>query len=163
MDHMVSFLTGFEASHLTAHIPVVRIEMVKDRTFHYEGSRLIRCADDAAQIFRTYIGNVDREVFATMTLTTKHSVIALHTVSIGILDASFVHPREVYKPAILGNASAVLVAHNHPSGDPTPSSEDMTVTRRLHEAGKLLGIDFLDHVILGDETSFVSLKAEGCF
>lgn len=134
--------------------------MVKDKTFHYEGSRIIRCAEDAAQMFRTYLGQVDREVLVALTLTTKHSVTAIHTVSVGCLDASIVHPREVYKPAILGNASAVLVAHNHPSGDPSPSVEDIAVTKRLSEAGKLLGIDFLDHLVLGDE-SFVSLKAQG--
>ncbi|EJY57268.1 DNA repair protein RadC [Alicyclobacillus hesperidum URH17-3-68] len=125
----------------------------------YEGSRRIRCAEDAANIFRDYIGNADREMFVVMVLSAKHIVNAINTVSLGILDASIVHPREVFKPAILGNASSVIVGHNHPSGDPEPSPEDVAVTRRLVDAGKILGIDVLDHIVIGDEGRFVSLKA----
>ncbi|WP_029421719.1 JAB domain-containing protein [Alicyclobacillus macrosporangiidus] len=142
-------------------ITVVRVELVKERTLKYEGSRRIRCAEDAANIFRDYIGNADREMFVVMVLSTKHNVNAIHTVSLGILDASIVHPREVFKPAILSNASSVIVGHNHPSGDPEPSPEDEAVTRRLVEAGKILGIDVLDHIVIGDEGRFVSLKARG--
>lgn len=83
-------------------------------------------------------------------LDAKHAVIGVNTVSIGSVTLSIVHPREVFKPVILMNACAVLLAHNHPSGDPTPSQEDHALTRRLKDAGELLGIAVLDHLVLGD-------------
>ena len=88
------------------------------------------------------------EVFCAIYLNTKHCVEAAHIVSKGSLNASIVHPREVFKPAFLHNASAVMVFHNHPSGDPTPSREDINVTKRLKDAGEMLGIDLLDHIIV---------------
>lgn len=93
---------------------------------------------------------LDREHFVVVGLDAKHAVIGINTVSIGSVTLSIVHPREVFKPAILMNASAVLLAHNHPSGDPTPSREDRALTRRLKDAGELVGITVLDHVVLGD-------------
>jgi DNA repair protein RadC len=80
----------------------------------------------------------------------------------GTLDSSLLHPREVFREAIRHSASSIILAHNHPSGDPTPSNEDIQTTKRLHQAGQLLGIDLLDHVILGDGR-WVSLKAQGVF
>ncbi len=88
-----------------------------------------------------------------MLLDRKNQVIGFHTVSIGSLTASVVHPREVYKVAILSNAAAVIFGHNHPSGDPTPSAEDKALTSRLVEAGEILGMQVLDHVVIGDGTS----------
>ena len=85
-----------------------------------------------------------------MTLDTKHRATGIFTVTTGTLDASLVHPREVFRPAVYNGASSVLLFHNHPSGDPTPSREDFHVTRRLKEAGKLIGIDVLDHIIIAD-------------
>ncbi|MCL6600074.1 MAG: DNA repair protein RadC [Alicyclobacillus macrosporangiidus] len=143
------------------NIAIVRVELVKERTFKYEGSRQVRSAEDAAAILRQYIGPADREMFIVLVLSVKQNVNAIHTVSVGILDASVVHPREVFKPAILSNASAVIVGHNHPSGDPEPSPEDVSVTRRLVEAGKILGIDVIDHIVIGDDGKFVSLRAKG--
>ncbi|MFY4729575.1 JAB domain-containing protein, partial [Nitrospira sp. BLG_2] len=84
-------------------------------------------------------------------LDAKHSVIGINTVSIGSVTLSIVHPREVFKPLILMNASAVILAHNHPSGDATPSQEDRALTRRLKDSGELLGISVLDHVVLGED------------
>ena len=89
--------------------------------------------------------------------STKNHVIAVTTVSVGSLNASKVHPRELFQSAMLGNAASLVLAHNHPSGDPTPSPEDIELTKRLVEAGKLLDIAVLDHVIVG-ENMFVSLK-----
>lgn len=83
-------------------------------------------------------------------LDAKHAVIGINTVSIGSVTMSIVHPREVFKPLLLMNASAVLLAHNHPSGDSTPSQEDRALTRRLKDAGELLGIAVLDHLVLGE-------------
>ena len=88
------------------------------------------------------------EMFVAFYFSTKHKIEACHIISKGSLNASIVHPREVFKPALLHNASAVMVFHNHPSGDPTPSQEDVNITKRLKEAGELLGISLLDHIII---------------
>src|SRR4029077_16254310 len=101
----------------------------------------------AEPMLRQYIGESDREMFVVALLTIRHRLIGLHTVSVGCLTSSLVHPREVFKPAILSGSAALLVAHNHPSGDPEPSAEDVALTRRLSAAGQLLGIEVLDHVI----------------
>lgn len=93
-----------------------------------------------------------------MMLDTRNSVIGLNTVTIGILDSSLVHPREVFKPAILSNAASIVLAHNHPSGDPMPSQEDRRATERIVQAGKILGIEVLDHIIIGDLDRFSSLN-----
>jgi DNA repair protein RadC len=100
------------------------------------------------------------EVFGILCLSTKHRVIAYHEVSRGTLDATLVHPREVFKAALLANAATIVLAHNHPSGDPAPSPDDMALTRRLIDAGKLLGVDVLDHIVIG-EGRYVSFRERG--
>ncbi len=92
--------------------------------------------------------------------STKNKAIHSEIVSIGTLNASIVHPREVFRPAILHASNSVIVVHNHPSGDPTPSNDDIELTKRLAEAGKILGIELLDHVIVGNG-SYISLKERG--
>ena len=103
---------------------------------------------------------LDREKFSAIFLNTKNHILAFDTISIGTLNSSLVHPREVFKAAIKRSANSVILVHNHPSGDPSPSSEDLEVTRRLVEAGKLLGILVVDHVIIGSQ-KYVSLKERG--
>ncbi|MEM9367736.1 MAG: DNA repair protein RadC [Planctomycetota bacterium] len=98
--------------------------------------------------FAYLAGDAVQEEFHIVTLDTKHKPIANHRITVGTLDSSLVHPREVFRPAIRDAAAAVLMVHNHPSGDPTPSREDHAVTKRLTEAGKLIGIQVLDHVIV---------------
>jgi DNA repair protein RadC len=115
---------------------------------------------ESAEVLVTLLQNEPAEVFAILCLTTKHQLIAYHEVSRGQLDATIVHPREVFKAAILANAAAIILAHNHPSGDPTPSSDDLLLTRRLISAGDLLGIAVLDHIVVGDGLH-VSLRALG--
>ncbi len=100
------------------------------------------------------------EVFVMLCLSTKHRVLGYYEVSRGTLDATLVHPREVFKVALLANAAAILVAHNHPSGDPSPTADDLAVTRRLVGAGELLGIHLLDHIVVGDDR-WVSLNDLG--
>jgi len=102
----------------------------------------------------------DREIFICLHLNIKNSLLTWEVVSVGSLNFSVVHPREVYKGAILSNAASIIFCHNHPSGDLEPSPEDIAVTKRLQDAGKLLGIQVLDHIIFGEE-SFVSLKERG--
>lgn len=90
-------------------------------------------------------------------INTKNKPTAIHTVSIGTLNSTVVHPREIFKAAILSNAASIILAHNHPSGDPTPSKEDIGITKRLVDAGELLGITVMDHIIIG-ENNYVSMK-----
>ena len=104
--------------------------------------------------------DLDREEFHVLLLTSQHKVIREVLVTRGILDASLIHPREVFKPAIIESAAAVILLHNHPSGDPAPSGEDRAVTRQLVDAGRTIGIPVLDHVILGD-TGFTSMSELG--
>jgi DNA repair protein RadC len=101
------------------------------------------------------------EVFGVLCLTTKNDVIGYHEVSRGCLNASVVHPREVFKVAVLENAAAIVLGHNHPSGDPTPSPEDLVLTNRLKDAGVLLGIDVVDHIVVGHDGRYVSFREQG--
>ena len=115
---------------------------------------------DAAAAFMMMLRDEPAEVFAMLCLTTKHRVIAYHEVSRGTLDSTLVHPREVFKAALLANSSAIVVAHGHPSGDSTPSADDVTLTTRLVAAGEILGIPVLDHIVIGDGRYF-SFKEAG--
>src|SRR5882672_11617731 len=142
-------------------IPGFRIALVREPGVKLAERPQIRVAAEAAPLVAQYIGDSDREVFAVALLTIRHRVLGLHTVSVGCLTSSLVHPREVFKPAILAGAAALLLAHNHPSGDPEPSGEDVALTRRLASAGTLLGIDVLDHLVLGEGGCFVSLRQRG--
>ena len=116
--------------------------------------------DDAADLLTAILQDEPAEVFGILCLTTKHRVIGYHEVSRGQLDATLVHPREVFKASLLANAAAIVVAHNHPSGDPTPNADDQVFTRRLVSAGVLLGILVLDHIIVGDGRD-TSLRRSG--
>lgn len=115
---------------------------------------------EAASIFMAEMRFLTKEHFRSLVLDTKNQVLADELVSIGTLNSSLVHPREVFRPAILRSGAAVILGHNHPSGVPTPSAEDISLTKRLAESGKLLGIQVLDHLVVGDNT-FVSLREKG--
>lgn len=121
---------------------------------------IVQSPDDAAGVVMEEMRHLDREHFRAILLNTKNQVLAVETISVGTLNSSMVHPRELFKIAVKKSAAHVIVAHNHPSGDPTPSREDITITKRIIEGGKILGISVLDHLIIGDN-KFVSLKAEG--
>lgn len=121
---------------------------------------VIRNPADAAHLVMEEMRFLDREYFRCILLTTKNQVIRVETVSVGSLNSSIVHPREVFKTPLKCSAAAVVLVHNHPSGDPTPSKEDLDVTKRLVECGKLLGIEVLDHVVVGDQR-YVSFKEQG--
>ena len=115
---------------------------------------------DAAHYAMPRLRFESKEHFAVLLLNTKNHVLAMPVISVGTLSASIVHPREVFQAAISHAAASMILVHNHPSGDPTPSSEDIAVTRRMVEAGKVMDIPVLDHIILGDD-KFISLKEEG--
>lgn len=122
-----------------------------------ENRPVIRCPEDVKNLLMEEMRYLDREHFRTISLNTKNHVLAIDTVSIGSLNSSIVHPRELFKNPIKRSSAALILVHNHPSGDPTPSKEDIEVTKRLSEAGKLLGIEILDHIIIGDQ-KYISLK-----
>ena len=143
--------------------PDNRYGSVKRVFLVYEGSLqdrpCITSTEEAKRLFKNYWklhpAN-DQEQFVVACLDTKHRVQCIVRVTVGTLDASLVHPREVFKPAIIEGSAAVLLSHNHPSGNPEPSREDIQVTERLTEAGKIMGISVLDHIIHGDGTGEVS-------
>ena len=120
------------------------------------GRPVISSPADVDGLLRGRIANLDRENFVVVLLNTKNEVLEAPTVSVGTLSAALVHPREVFKPAIRASAASVILAHNHPSGQVQPSREDREVTRRMSEAAEILGIEVLDHVILGD--GYFSMK-----
>ncbi|EJS02229.1 JAB domain-containing protein [Bacillus cereus] len=140
-------------------VNIVRLKMVKEGSILYK-ERRIKSPEDASVLLKQFLGEVDREYFIVLCLNTKNQPTAINVCHIGSLNASIVHPREVLKPAIISNAASIIVAHNHPSNDPTPSREDIEVTKRLAEAGKVIGVELLDHVIVCSD-SFVSLKEKG--
>lgn len=121
---------------------------------------IIRSPKDAADYLMEEMRSLNQENFVALLLDTKNQVIHKMTIFIGSVNASIVHPRETFKEAIKRSAASIVVAHNHPSGNPKPSEEDIHVTRRLVETGKITGIEVLDHLIIGDR-KFISLKEEG--
>lgn len=149
-----------EGTEKGKQVQVVRVEMVKERAVSFAVNR-VSSPRDAAAILADFLAGADREYFVLLCLNTKNMVNAINVVSIGSLNSAMVHPREVFKPAILANAAAVILGHNHPSGDATPSPEDREIVRRLAEAGRILGIEVLDNLILGDDGRFVSFKEQG--
>ena len=132
----------------------------------HEKQPVISSPEDAASLLREEVRLLDRELFQVLLLNTKNGLIKKCEISRGSLNASIVEPREVFKDAIAASAASVILAHNHPSGDPTPSSEDIAITKRLVKAGELLNIAVLDHIILGQRTQgceqdHVSMKELG--
>ncbi len=121
---------------------------------------IIRSPQDAVNLLMARLRYETREHFIILLLSTKNHVLATPTISIGSLNASIVHPRELFREVINHSAASVILAHNHPSGDPTPSPEDIGLTRKLIDAGKILEIPVLDHIIIGDN-KYVSLKEKG--
>lgn len=118
-------------------------------------------ADQTERVLRTMLDGYDREAFVAISLDGRNRVIGAEIVSIGSLGSSIVHPREVFKAAIVAGAAALVVGHNHPSGDPSPSTEDVRITERLRRGGELLGIPLLDHVIIGDPGRRYSFAESG--
>jgi DNA repair protein RadC len=140
-------------------IDIVSLKLVKESSLLYK-ERSVRSPEDGYQLMKLFLADKDREYFIVASLDTKNQPVSINVCHIGSLNASIVHPREVMKSAILSNAASIIVGHNHPSGKPEPSKEDIDVTKRLVEAGKIIGIDVIDHIIVGDET-YTSLKEKG--
>lgn len=140
------------------------MKMVKEKSGLYDLENfIVRSPEDGAQAGRMFFEfeELPQEHFCILTLNTKNKVVGAHTIFIGSLNCSIVHPREVFQACLLNNAAAFIAFHNHPSGDPSPSREDIEVTKRLSEAGLIMGIELLDHVIIGDNLRYKSMKEMG--
>ncbi len=140
-------------------VDIVSLKMVKESSILYENRR-IHTPNEAAEIFKDMLESSDREKLIVCCLNSKNEPTSISIVSIGSLNSSIVHPREVFKTAVISNAASIIVAHNHPSGDTTPSKEDIDITERLKKSGQIIGIQLLDHLIIGNGRC-VSLKEEG--
>jgi DNA repair protein RadC len=127
------------------YTPRVRVKLVREGP----PGRALNSPREVFELVRGDLEDADREHFLVVHLSTKNTVNGVETVSIGTLDGSMVHPREVFKGAILNSAASVILVHNHPSGNPEPSPDDLNLTKRLKEAGNILGIEVLDHIVVG--------------
>jgi DNA repair protein RadC len=150
---------GYKMTRVTKY----SVCLVKDSSANYPIDKMISSPDAANSAIQTILGlnNATVEKFGFLALDIKNKIIGIHIVSVGSINSSIVHPREVFKAAILNNAARIIIFHNHPSGDPTPSPEDINVTKRICEAGEIIGIELIDHIIVGD--TYYSLKEHGRF
>lgn len=144
------------------NISILNLKVVKEKEINYDwADKKINSPEKVAEVAINVLELHEQaeESFYIFTLDTKNKINGIFEVSRGSLNSTIVHPREVFKRALLQNASSIMLVHNHPSGDPTPSKEDIDITNRLIEAGDLLGIKVLDHIIIGDnESSYISFK-----
>jgi len=138
-------------------VNIVSLKLIREASTLY-GNRKIISPKDAAELLGDFLSESDREKFVVICLDTKNQPTAIHTVSIGSLNSALVHPREVFKVAILSNSASIILSHNHPSNDPYPSKEDIDITTRLCEAGKILGIEVVDHIIVCSTEKYLSFK-----
>jgi len=144
--------------NLLESISLVSIKLVRERDSYY-GFKFIKSPEDLANLFKKFLSHADREIFLTVNLSTANTINSIHVVSVGCLDRAIIHPREVFKAAILSNAASIALAHNHPSGELNPSPEDISMTKKLVQSGELLGIKVLDHIIVaGDQ--YLSFKEQ---
>ena len=153
--------TGGEVTAMPYRVTRYRLLLVKDGTVPTSWDRQLRQSRDVADLMADVVAGLDREAFFVVLLDGKNRASGINLVSLGSLTAALVHPREVFKAAIAGSAAALVLVHNHPSGDPSPSSEDLAITKRLCDVGDLVGIRVLDHIVLGEAGAFRSLADEG--
>lgn len=139
-------------------VDIVSLQMVKEKSILYEARKVVS-PFDAFVLLKDFLSQADREKLMVVCLNTKNEPTNITTVSIGTINASLASPRDIVKTAILSNSSKILLAHNHPSGDPTPSQNDWKVTERLILACNILDMELLDHIIIANQ-EFVSLRNE---
>lgn len=140
-------------------IQVVKIQMLREKNMMVENKN-ISSPKDVAEIMFDYLQYADREHLVVITLNTKNDINSISTVSIGSLQSSIAHSREIFKTAILSNAASIILCHNHPSGDPSFSKDDILISKRIKECGDILGIKVLDHIVITDTKKFLSMKSE---
>lgn len=145
-----------KASQIKAAIELGR----RLKSYKAQSSFCIKSPSDAAELVMEEMRYLRKECLKLIMLNIKNMVISIKDISMGSLNSSIVHPREIYVEAIKASSASIIICHNHPSGDPSPSEEDMNITRRICEAGKIVGIDLIDHLVIGDG-KFVSFKEKG--
>lgn len=138
--------------------PVLRVRLIRETT---KSQVQLSSPEDAMKTCEEFLTEEDRENLIVLMLSTKNDLLGIHTASVGNLTSAIVTPREVFKAAILANAASIIIAHNHPSGDPEPSPEDIEVTKTIKLAGELLGIPLCDHIIVGERGRSLSLRRRG--
>ena len=144
------------------HIREMRVSYGKGVSVEgQKGPVSVKNGHDVAAMMTPLLESEVAEVGYVLCLTTRMGVIGYHQMSRGSLDATSMHPREVFRAAVLGNAASIVLVHNHPSGEPTPSVDDVAVTTRIKDAGQLMGIELLDHIIIGHEGRYYSFKEGG--
>lgn len=148
---------GVTKKEVTKRVDVVSLKLVKEGSLQYL-PRKVSSPLDAVDLCRRFLSDLPEERMIAISLDIKNQFNSVTTVSIGTLNSSLAHPREIFKVAVASNAANIIIAHVHPSGNPEPSKEDIEITKRLREAGEILGIRLLDHIIIGDERKYVSLK-----
>ena len=152
---------GKSGSLQAKRIDVVSVKLVREKSFLYK-ERKVGSPKEAYEIAKDMLQDKDREVLLACFLNTKNEPIAVNVVSVGSLNSSIIHPREIFKVALLCNAASFILFHNHPSGSVEPSSEDISATQRIKECGVFMGISLIDHIIVGDE-KFYSMLENGMF
>lgn len=145
----------------SANYPALRLrtQLMREPSGTYQEVRL-SCPADVFQYLRGELEYADQEHFLSIPVNTKNAVIGVHTVNIGTINQTLVTPRDIFKTAILSGATGIILAHNHPSGDPKPSPDDKNTTRLMADAGKILGINVMDHIIIG-RGCYYSFKEQG--
>ena len=139
-------------------VPIYKIQLVRDGSVPFS-QRVCATPSLAVDLFRAYVGDPDREHMVAIFLDSQNRFIGLHTIAVGTVDYCAFNPREVFKAALLCNATSLVLAHNHPAGDPAPSTVDIEITRDLQRAGELLDVVLMDHVVVGQPgyASFMEL------
>ncbi|AWH78802.1 JAB domain-containing protein [Clostridioides difficile] len=138
-------------------VDIVSLKLVKESSVLYE-TRKISNPYDAYRLVKNFLVDSDREKFVVVCLDTKNQPVSIEIVSIGTVNSAMVHPREVFKVAVLSNASKIICFHNHPSGNTNFSKEDEVITKRLQKCGEILGIELVDHIVVGDDDKYFSFK-----
>ena len=141
------------------NVPIIRLTVVRDPGFCTKTQRIL-APSDAASVLQQYLAGADREHLVVLLLDNKNKVVGIHTAGIGVLDSAVYHPREIFKAAIKTNSAGIIIGHNHPSTDCTPSKDDIIMTERMIGAGKILGIPVIDSLIVSDGP-YLSLKEDG--
>lgn len=147
-------------SHLFSHLPIFTTRLVREHEIAYQERVKINTAVDAVALLRRYFEDKDREELVVLLIDSSNTAIGLAQVSVGGLVASVAEPAQIFKPAILANACSFILAHNHPSGNPEPSRQDISITRQLVKAGSILEIKMHDHIVIGHR-GFTSLAERG--
>lgn len=147
-------------------VEILSLRVARGLEITREGSvdylpRKVSSPEDAVGLCRKFLDDLPNEHMIAISLNTKNEFNNISQISMGTINSSLAHPREIFKMAIKTNANSIIIAHNHPSGNPEPSKEDLSITKRLREAGKLLGIPLIDHIVVGEEGKYVSFKERG--